>query len=254
MNQTVNLPSKFQVKQAKCFDETSSKLKVEELLRRSPAEKIEFDKIFALLGDLSNKRVLDLGCGRGRYAIEIAKRAKEVVGVDISIKSIDLARQAAEQAGVNNFQGLIDDFFEPFESAPFDYILAVNLLHHVDNLDLILTNIRKSLKPNGKIFILEFNPLNLTFIPFLIAIGHFSSHFNTKYFRSNIFTLRRYLERNRLKIIDLKRHSFLPTMLANYWSGFEKINNFLNQLPLIKQFCAFYIIVGQPGESGAIKK
>jgi len=45
-------------------------------------------------------RVLDMGCGTGRHAVELARRGYKVTGVDISSGMLDEARKAAEQAGV----------------------------------------------------------------------------------------------------------------------------------------------------------
>jgi len=59
------------------------------------------------LGKLfSNKRegevrtVLDLGCGTGGHAIELARRGFQVVGVDISVEMLSRAKERARQAGV----------------------------------------------------------------------------------------------------------------------------------------------------------
>lgn len=54
---------------------------------------LETDYLFTLLGDLSGKSVLDIGCGTGRYAEEFAKRNVNVFGIDLSPEMINVANK-----------------------------------------------------------------------------------------------------------------------------------------------------------------
>jgi len=77
----------------------------EESLRRIdaaflPGTSQEVDFLEKTLGVAPQARILDLGCGAGRHAIEFASRGYRVVGVDISPWLLDAARQRAAAAGV----------------------------------------------------------------------------------------------------------------------------------------------------------
>jgi len=50
----------------------------------------------------ANATCLDIGCGSGKYALELAKRSKQVVGIDISPKMIQYAQENAQQENVDN--------------------------------------------------------------------------------------------------------------------------------------------------------
>ena len=52
------------------------------------------------LGDAAGKTYLDLGCGSGRYAINLARLGARVVGIDFSDAMLDLARRYASEEGV----------------------------------------------------------------------------------------------------------------------------------------------------------
>lgn len=54
--------------------------------------------------------VLDIGCGTGRFAVALADEVKEVVGIDVSPKMIELARKLAEERQLSNVQFFAGDW------------------------------------------------------------------------------------------------------------------------------------------------
>src|SRR5207237_4588127 len=89
------------------------------LRERTP---IEIDQLEALLQARPPLRVLDLPCGQGRHAIELARRGYEVTGMDLSPFLIELARERARAAGVR-VRWLTGDMRQPIPDAKFDLIL-----------------------------------------------------------------------------------------------------------------------------------
>lgn len=88
--------------------------------------------------DSNISKVLDVGCGRGDFTIEIAKRHPqlgEVWGCDFSEEVLAIARKDAASSGRISFQeaDLLD---MPFQDNSFDLTLCVNVLHHVHESDL----------------------------------------------------------------------------------------------------------------------
>lgn len=55
----------------------------------------EVDHVVGALGLVAGERVLDVGCGTGRHALELARRGVDVVGIDISQRFVDIARSRA---------------------------------------------------------------------------------------------------------------------------------------------------------------
>lgn len=236
---------KFSKKQSEFADNFVKNISILDLDKESPAEKAELTVVLKLISNSSNKRVLDLGCGTGRMGLKIANYTREVIGLDISKKSIAIANRTAKKYGIKNFRGIVGSIEDTEYKNYFDYVVMVSFIHHLDNPHLILRKIQKSLKPQGKIIVFELNPLNPLFIPFLIYLKTFKSHFNLGYIRSNIITLRRTLEKNGFKVEKIKKYGFLPTLLYNYSSDFEILNKKLNKTPIVNIFSAFHIILAE---------
>jgi len=74
------------------------------------------------------QRALDVGCGEGVLARELAAVVPEVVGVDLHAASLQLGRSQGGGAGYV----LADVLTAPFEPASFDLVASVATLHHLD--------------------------------------------------------------------------------------------------------------------------
>jgi ubiquinone/menaquinone biosynthesis C-methylase UbiE len=73
---------------------------------------------------LRGKRVLDLGCGDGRFALGVARHASHVEGIDPDAEAIAGARSAARKAGLQNVRfrvGAAQDL--PYPDATFDVVI-----------------------------------------------------------------------------------------------------------------------------------
>lgn len=88
---------------------------------------------FETCGDLSDKTVLDIGCGGGRYSVEFARRgAKRVVGIDFAPHMLDLARQHSKECGVEHRCEFVGgDFMKLTFDRPFDVCTAIGVTDYV---------------------------------------------------------------------------------------------------------------------------
>jgi ubiquinone/menaquinone biosynthesis C-methylase UbiE len=100
-------------------------------------------------------RVLDIGSGTGILALQLAERASFVVGLDTSAAMIDLARKSQTESGKANVAWVIASADAlPFQAATFDYITSTYALR-LSNLDRSLPEIRRTIKPGGRVAISE---------------------------------------------------------------------------------------------------
>jgi 2-polyprenyl-3-methyl-5-hydroxy-6-metoxy-1,4-benzoquinol methylase len=117
-------------------------------------KEINFDK---------SLKILDVGCGTGRHAIELTKRGYNVTGIDLSENQLERAREKAKE---NNL--VIDFQHQDARNLPFDseFDVAIMLceggfsLMETDEMNFdILKNVTKALKPNAKLIFTTLNGL-----------------------------------------------------------------------------------------------
>lgn len=98
----------------------------------------------------SDMRVLEFGCGTGGTALTHAPHVTHVHAIDVSSRMIEIAREKQAEAGIENVSfevSGIGAFKAP--DATFDAILALNILHLVDDPAAIIAKSAKLLKPGG---------------------------------------------------------------------------------------------------------
>jgi 2-polyprenyl-6-hydroxyphenyl methylase/3-demethylubiquinone-9 3-methyltransferase len=127
-----------------------------------------FCKAIRQSSEISNLKVLDVGCGGGLVSEKFAEGGAQVTVFDLSGPSLEAARQHA----LNN--GLAIDYQQvsasnlPFPDAAFDVVVCCDFVEHVsDKLDIFLVEMARVLRPGG---IFLFDTINRTFISQLVAI------------------------------------------------------------------------------------
>ncbi|WNC13308.1 class I SAM-dependent methyltransferase [Brevibacillus brevis] len=108
----------------------------------------EWQELRSLLPDLRSKRVLDLGCGYGwhcRYARE--QQASSVVGVDLSEKMLQKAREQTNDPAIAYVQMAIEDI--AFADGEFDVVLSSLALHYVEAFGALCQKVYDCLKQGG---------------------------------------------------------------------------------------------------------
>ena len=115
---------------------------------------------------LSGVKILDIGCGGGLLCEPMSRLGAEVFGMDASEKNIEVAKIHAKKSNLN-----IKYFCsspEKFKSdLKFDVILNMEIVEHVEDVDLFLKSCTKFLKKNGIMFVAT---LNKTLKSYLFAI------------------------------------------------------------------------------------
>ncbi len=117
------------------------------------ADDVRLRAVLRALGPVGGIRILDLGCGKGRFAAHLAEGGAEVVGLDLSAAMLGRAEGVARVLG--SARRL------PFGPATFDAVVAIEVLEHVGDVDPVLLEARRVLRPGGRLAIVDKNALAL---------------------------------------------------------------------------------------------
>ena len=96
--------------------------------------------------------VLDLGCGTGSGAIDVASKLEgtgRVIGLDLSEKMIEQAKQKVAATGYANVEFRVGGAGSLDCCGLFDYVLSTNAFHHFDQKEEVFSRVWRSLKPDG---------------------------------------------------------------------------------------------------------
>lgn len=109
------------------------------------------------LGDLSNKKVLDLGCYAGNsLSFYLAENSKEYIAIDLSETGIKRLSERIRNVPFAKAYA-VDFLSSEFEDFNFDIIYAYGVLHHFKNVDQLIKKLSEKLNSNGKI--ISYDPL-----------------------------------------------------------------------------------------------
>lgn len=116
-------------------------------------EKITLD----IVGEVNGQRVLDLGCGTGRYCVLLSERGAHVTGVDPSPVMVGKAREKVSQKCQFEIKhGILEEVDFPDEH--FDLILSALTFCHIPEIEPVFEEMTRVLKSSGRIVISDFHP------------------------------------------------------------------------------------------------
>lgn len=106
-------------------------------------------KHFDTLIDWQGKDVLDLGCAGGFMAEALSKRGAQVTGIDPASDAITAARQHAQTEGLRIAYDVGVGEALPYDAAGFDAVVCVDVLEHVTDLQKVMFEVARVLRPGG---------------------------------------------------------------------------------------------------------
>ncbi len=114
--------------------------------------KTHFQHLLDVVPDLQEKKVLDLGSGRGSFLIDCAKSGVQAEGLELNENYIETTKKRAAEAGVivSISQGVGEKL--PYGSEHFDFINLCEVIEHVSEPEVVLTEVFRVLRPNGLVY------------------------------------------------------------------------------------------------------
>lgn len=108
------------------------------------------------LGIQSTYRVLDAGCGAGRFATHLAQRSEWVTAVDLNPQMIERATRSASDFGILNMTFEVANLCNlPYPDASFDLVTCLDVLFMFENPEKVLQELMRVVHPGGQLVVLN---------------------------------------------------------------------------------------------------
>ncbi len=132
---------------------------------------------FADFNKWKDKKVLEIGCGLGTETINFARAGARVVAVDMSEKSLELAKKRAEVFGLSDkitfYQGNAEELDKFIPAQKFDLIWSFGVIHHTPNPENVIECIKKYLSPSSELRMMVYNKFSWKVFWILFKYGKF---------------------------------------------------------------------------------
>jgi ubiquinone/menaquinone biosynthesis C-methylase UbiE len=159
-SEEADVPSALKEYKGREIAQTMHYLGADWLTRESRNREEDCDTMLKALDVKPGDVVCDMGCGNGFYTLKLAQLVGpkgKVIAVDIQREMLGLLDDRAKQEKVTNIDTVLGTVFDPkLPEKAVDLVLLVDVYHEFSHPEQMLATIRKSLKPTGRIALVEF--------------------------------------------------------------------------------------------------
>lgn len=130
------------------------------LIRENRENEERCSLMLASLGVKQGMTICDMGCGNGFYSVQLARLVGpegKVLGVDIQPEMLEMLKERAAEAKVDNIEPILGTLVDPkLPAGQVDLILCVDVYHEFSHPEHMLAAMRQSLAPEGLVVLVEF--------------------------------------------------------------------------------------------------
>ena len=174
---------------------------------------------------LKNLNILDVGCGGGLISEPLSRLGANVTGIDASEKNIKIAKLHSANSNLNiRYLNKSPENLNEYEK--FDIILSLEIVEHVENVQLFIDSCHRLLKKNGIMFTATLNRTFTSYIKAIIGAEYIlrwlpvGTHDWNKFIKPE--ELEKKLIKKNLKTVDIKGFEFNP--LLSKWKTSDNLN------------------------------
>ena len=174
---------------------------------------------------LSKLKILDIGCGGGLISEPVARLGGDITGIDASEKNIKVASLHAKKSNLN-ISYLNKSPEEMSDKDKFDVILNLEIVEHVEDVNLYLESCNKLLKENGIMFTATINRTLLSYVKAIIGAEYIlrwlpiGTHDWNKFLKPE--ELEQKMSGKNFKTIEIKGLSYNP--IFNKWKKTDDLS------------------------------
>jgi SAM-dependent methyltransferase len=115
---------------------------------------LRFQRTLSDLSDSSLRSILDIGCGSGRYALELLKMGKEVTGIDLAPGMLEIAEKACkDQFPVSQYRFILGSYPETVLGRRFDAALLIGFFDYVQDAAGVIKGLKRDV---DRLFVASF--------------------------------------------------------------------------------------------------
>lgn len=115
------------------------------------------NKVMQYLGDISGKTIMDIGAGTGYFSVKLAKHGANVIAADVNDEFLTFLKKRIEDNKIENITLRKIPFDSPdLKDNEVDMVLIVNTYHHIDNRAEYFAKVKKGLKNDGELVVIDF--------------------------------------------------------------------------------------------------
>ena len=200
--------------------------------------------------DLSDKDCIELGCGTGGFLISGEQQFKNIIGIDICMAWLVVAKKRIEEMKVSS--PLLCACVEalPFKDDCFDYVAAFDVIEHVSDRGLMIDELKRLTRSGGQMFLTTPNRFSLSAEPHVDVwgVGFLPRRWMARYvnlrtgqtysytYLMSIFELRRLFKKSG----DLHVHFHIPQIWEGELANFNKLKKIFG---ICYNFIAKYLII-----------
>ncbi len=206
-------------------------------LRRQVAEMLRVANL------VTGERVLEVGCGMGRYTFLLAHTGIQIEGMDLTPALLDKLR--ATDGGRYNIPLHCADVLEypPDLKNRFDAVIGFFTLHHLHNIPACYRAMEQMVKPGGRIVFLEPNPYNPLYYLQILFTARMTFRgergiFNMR--KSFIFNAMQAAGLSKLEVVQF---GFFPPVIVNHPDG-AKLEAVLERVSFWRPLLPFQLFKG----------
>ena len=168
--------------------------------------------------------ILDVGCGGGFLSEEFAKAGFSVTGLDPAPESIEAAQTHALASGLSVDYRVGSGENLPFVQSSFDHVTCCDVLEHVDDVDRVVSEIARVLKPGG---LFLYDTINRTWMSKLAVIKVMQDWPSTSFAEPDSHVWEKFIKPAELTAC-LKRHGLIQKEMRGMGPGSHPIVTWLN--------------------------
>ena len=120
--------------------------------------------LVARFPEFHGKDVLEIGCGLGTDGLQFARHGARYTGVDLSPRSVELAREHFQLFGADGEFHVVNAESLPFESGSFDHVYSFGVIHHSPDVEAIVREIHRVLRPGGTFCVMVYNATSVNYV------------------------------------------------------------------------------------------